>query len=183
MTSVSHLCAGARPCLDRGQRGSGRGRRVLRRVLSVPSQHIWSFSSCSVWFGQLDDILHSDTTRVSSLHEGTIGFSVSGLTCVLILLGLVYGFCMGSYALIQHDGAGAYMQFIAGSIKIPALFFLTLLVTMPSLYVFNVLVRSRLTVVSVLWLLIVSLGVSWPCWRRWDPLSPSLPSVRPATRS
>ena len=62
-------------------------------------------------------------------------------------------------ALIQHDGAGAYMQFIAGSIKIPALFFLTLLVTMPSLYVFNVLVRSRLTVVSVLRLLIVCLGV------------------------
>jgi hypothetical protein len=45
-------------------------------------------------------------------------------------------------------------------LKVPALFFLTLLVTFPSLYVFNALVGSRLGLAAVLRLLIASLGVN-----------------------
>ncbi len=45
-------------------------------------------------------------------------------------------------------------------LKVPALFFLTLLVTFPSLYVFNALVGSRLGLIVVLRLLIASLGVN-----------------------
>ena len=44
-------------------------------------------------------------------------------------------------------------------LKVPALFLLTLIVTMPSLYVFNALVGSRLTFLSVLRLLVASLAV------------------------
>jgi len=51
------------------------------------------------------------------------------------------------------------MQIVAAMVKVPALFFLTLLVTFPSLYVFNALVGSRLTFLSVLRLLIGSLGI------------------------
>ena len=51
------------------------------------------------------------------------------------------------------------MQVLASMIKVPALFFLTLLVTLPSLYVFNALVGSRLTVSAVVRLLVASLGV------------------------
>lgn len=52
------------------------------------------------------------------------------------------------------------MQLVASTLKVPALFFLTLLVTFPSLYVFNALVGSRLGFISVLRLLIASLGVN-----------------------
>jgi hypothetical protein len=53
-----------------------------------------------------------------------------------------------------------YMQLLATTIKVPALFYLTLLVTFPSLYVFNALVGSRLTLTSVLSLLVASLAVN-----------------------
>jgi hypothetical protein len=52
------------------------------------------------------------------------------------------------------------MQLLATTVKVPALFYLTLLVTFPSLYVFNALVGSRLTLSSVLQLLVASLAVN-----------------------
>ena len=51
------------------------------------------------------------------------------------------------------------MQVVASMVKVPALFFLTLLVTLPSLYVFNALVGSRLTLAAVVKLLLATLGV------------------------
>jgi hypothetical protein len=51
------------------------------------------------------------------------------------------------------------MQVVASMVKVPALFFLTLLVTLPSLYVFNALVGSRLTLSAVVKLLLATLGV------------------------
>jgi hypothetical protein len=65
---------------------------------------------------------------------------------------------MGSYAMIRTGGE-AYLQLIASTLKVPLLFLLTLLVTLPSLYVFNALIGTRLSVVSVLRLLVASLGV------------------------
>jgi hypothetical protein len=59
-----------------------------------------------------------------------------------------------------QDSSPPYMQLIATTVKVPALFYLTLLVTFPSLYVFNALVGSRLTVTSVLRLLVASLAVN-----------------------
>jgi hypothetical protein len=48
---------------------------------------------------------------------------------------------------------------LATVIKVPALFLLTLLVTFPSLYVFNALVGSRLNPVSLMRMLVASLAV------------------------
>ncbi len=53
-----------------------------------------------------------------------------------------------------------YEQLLATTLKVPALFYLTLLVTFPSLYVFNALVGSRLTLLNVLKLLVASLAVN-----------------------
>jgi len=110
------------------------------------------------WFKQLDRILRGETTRLSALKTGTIDLSVSGLALVLIILGLLYGLCMGLFSVIASGGKN-YAQLAATTFKVPSLFFLTLLVTFPSLYVFNALVGSRLTVSSVLRLLIAALGV------------------------
>ncbi|MCZ6853279.1 MAG: hypothetical protein O7G86_05090, partial [Gammaproteobacteria bacterium] len=54
----------------------------------------------------------------------------------------------------------AINQLFASAVKLPLLFFLTLLVTFPSLYVFNALVGSRLSMVSVARLLVAMLGVT-----------------------
>jgi len=77
---------------------------------------------------------------------------------VTILLGMFYGLCMGSYAVVSGR-AGTYLQMLACMGKVPALFFLTLLVTFPSLYVFNALVGSRLSFTSMLRLLVAAMAV------------------------
>ena len=110
------------------------------------------------WFRQLDKILRGDATRLSSLTDAEIKIPVGGLLVAVLLLGALYGFCAGSFAMIQTAGQ-AYKQFIASAIKLPMLFFLTLVVTFPSLYVFNALIGTRLSVVSVVRLLIAALGV------------------------
>jgi hypothetical protein len=110
------------------------------------------------WFKQLDKILRGDATRMSLLSEGRINIPVAGLSVVIVLLGVLYGLCAGSFAMIRTGGA-AYMQMIASAVKLPMLFFLTLAVTFPSLYVFNALIGTRLSVASAFRLLIAALGV------------------------
>jgi hypothetical protein len=110
------------------------------------------------WFKQLDNILRGDATRMSLLAEGQVTIPIGGLSVAIVLLGALYGLCMGSFAMIRTGGE-AYMQMIASAIKVPMLFFLTLAVTFPSLYVFNALIGTRLSVASALRLLIAALGV------------------------
>ena len=55
-------------------------------------------------------------------------------------------------------------------LKVPALFFLTLLITFPSLYVFNALVGSRLTPAALLRLLIAALGVNLAILASFGPI-------------
>lgn len=111
------------------------------------------------WFRDLDRILRGDATRLSELREGRIDVPVGGLTVVLILLGLWSGSCVGTFSVVRTGGP-LFEQLISSTIKVPALFFLTLLVTFPSLYVFNALVGSKLTIVSLLRLLVASIGVT-----------------------
>jgi hypothetical protein len=108
--------------------------------------------------GELDRILRGELTQVSSLQRGGIAVSARRLTVVIVILGMVYGICMGTFALFRMKGPHAW-QIVASMVKIPLLFYLTLLVTLPSLYVFNALVGSRLTLKTVVRLLIASLGV------------------------
>lgn len=114
----------------------------------------------------LDRLLRGDATQPDTLRDGTIPIQAGGLALLIVLLGAVYGLCMGSFSLLKVippdlvDPNGRYLQLLASAVKVPALFYLTLLVTFPSLYVFNALVGSRLTMSSVLRLLIASLAVN-----------------------
>ena len=45
---------------------------------------------------QLDKILRGDATQLPSLEQGKIEIAASGLSMVLLLLGMVYGLCAGS---------------------------------------------------------------------------------------
>jgi hypothetical protein len=107
---------------------------------------------------QLDRLLRGDATHPSALRFGSVEVPVRQLSLVILILGLMYGLCMASFAMV--NGADEIMQrIIATMLKVPTLFFLTLAITFPSLYIFNALVGSRLSADSVMQLLISALGV------------------------
>ncbi|MCF7958567.1 MAG: hypothetical protein K9M57_08990 [Phycisphaerae bacterium] len=110
------------------------------------------------WFRQLDKIIRGDATQMASLRAGQIEFPFGGITIALTILGLGFGLCMGSFKMTQgHEDA--WKQLFASMVKFPLLFFLTLLVTFPSLYVFNALMGSRLSTSSTLRLLVAAFGI------------------------
>ena len=110
------------------------------------------------WIKQLDRLLRGELTSLPALQTRGLEVPVLGLAVMIDVLGLAYGFCMGLFA-VTGSGSGALMQIPASMIKVPALFLLTLLVTLPSLYVFNTLVGSRLSFGSTTRLLLSALAV------------------------
>lgn len=111
------------------------------------------------WIKSLDSLLRGDATQLASLKRGTIEVPTNGLLFLIIILGAFYGACMACFAAFSRPAAGAILQMLASAGKIPLLFLLTLLVTFPSLYVFNALIGSRLTLRAVWQLLIATLAV------------------------
>lgn len=115
------------------------------------------------WIRALDRVLKGDVTKLSALQGGRIDLPLRGLSVVILVLGVIYGACMGIFAVVARWKTPTlrmgFEQLAASAGKVPALFFLTLLVTFPSLYVFNALVGSRLTLNMLLRLLIATLSV------------------------
>lgn len=108
----------------------------------------------------LDQILRGDATRPERLRENSLGeVPLVRLTLMLILLAATYGACMGLYA-VTGAGNGDWRQIASSAAKVPTLFVLTLVVTLPSLYVFNALLGSRLTFPGILRLTIAAMGVT-----------------------
>lgn len=116
------------------------------------------------WLFHLDRILRGEATRPSDIKKADIQMPIFGIAMLVFLLAVIYGFCMGVFALVSGFENEAYqkamLQTFASMCKVPLLFFLTLLVTFPSLYVFNALVGSKLRGIPVLKLLIASLAVN-----------------------
>jgi hypothetical protein len=110
------------------------------------------------WLRELDRLLRGETTRVSALRRGTVEIPAGGLLATMVVLGGLYGLCMGSFALFQ-EGGPVKAQMVSAAIKVPALFLLTLAVTLPSLYVSNALVGSRLSLKAVVQLLVAAMSV------------------------
>ena len=110
-------------------------------------------------FKDLDRLLRGEATRLGALERGHIEIDQSRLPWLIIGLGVLYGACMGCFALANSDYKIALLQTLSSMGKVPILFFATLLVTFPSLYVFNALVGSRLTLTSVWRLLLSALAV------------------------
>ena len=116
-------------------------------------------------FKALDRVLRGEATRLPALRDGTIDIPAGLLIIVLVILGMVAGACTGVFAVITRshdDPANALMgweQLLASTAKVPVLFCFTLVVTFPSLYVFNALVGSRLSMVAMLRLVVAALCV------------------------
>ncbi|MGA2257195.1 MAG: hypothetical protein ABSG53_21280 [Thermoguttaceae bacterium] len=111
------------------------------------------------WLQALDQILRGETTRPSALREQSLQIPLVGLALLILALALFYGFCMGMYPGCRIDDP-SWLRWLACTLKIPALFLLTLCVTFPSLYVVNALVGSRLQLLAVLQLLVAALAVN-----------------------
>jgi hypothetical protein len=108
--------------------------------------------------GELDRILRGELTQVAALERGGIEISPRRISVIIVVLATVSGACMGTFALFRMKNPHGW-QVLASAVKVPLLFYLTLLVTLPSLYVFNALVGSRLSLATVVRLLLASLGV------------------------
>jgi hypothetical protein len=124
-----------------------------------------SQNGISNWVFHVDRILRGEATKPSDIRKNAdIGIPIFGVAAVVVVLAAIYGCCMGVFALVHGFENSAYqraiLQTFASMCKVPLLFFLTLVVTFPSLYVFNALVGSRLRAVPVLKLLIASLAVN-----------------------
>ncbi len=111
------------------------------------------------WLSALDRILRGEVTQPTALRGKALNVPVGGLALVILGLTMFYGACMGVYALFRGEHPD-YMQCLASTVKVPLLFFLTLGITFPSLYVTNALVGSRLSIVVIMQLLVASLGVN-----------------------
>lgn len=110
-------------------------------------------------FKDLDRLLRGDATRLPALRRGHIEIEAARLPTLIIGLGVLYGACMGCFALANKPFGAAMLQTVAAMGKVPLLFGATLVVTFPSLYVLNALVGSRLTLGSVWRLLVSSMAV------------------------
>ena len=111
------------------------------------------------WWKELDRLLRGEATQGSVLSADDFRIPVGGLLLMALALAALYGVCMGFFAGFR-DGGPVFLQWLAGTIKVPALFFLTLVVTFPSLYVFNALAGSRLSFAAVFQLLVAALAVN-----------------------
>ena len=116
------------------------------------------------WLMELDRILRGEATKPVDIRRADIQIPVFGVGFIVMMLAVLYGLCMGGFALVRgFEGealSDGYMQAFATMCKVPLLFAMTLIITFPSLYVFNALVGSQLKFVPVLKLLVASLAVN-----------------------
>src|SRR5437899_1875542 len=110
------------------------------------------------WLKQLDTLLRGERTTADALRGGIIEVPMRVFVPCAIALGCIYGFFMGWFAMSANGHA--WMQLIASTVKLPALFLLTLFVTFPSLYVFNALVGCRLGFHAALRLLVAAVVIN-----------------------
>jgi len=111
------------------------------------------------WLVQLDELLRGERVRADLLLKGKIDLKLRVFVPVAAALGAAYGFFMGWYALLAWR-QGSLEQLFATTVKLPALFLLTLGVTFPSLYVFNALVGCRMTFPATMRVLVGALVVN-----------------------
>lgn len=111
------------------------------------------------WIKQLDELLRGERVRGELLAQGRVEVRLRTFIPLAIILGGAYGFFMGWYALFR-GGDAASMQVVASTLKLPALFMLTLAVTFPSLYVFNAIVGCRMSFGATARVLVAAIAVN-----------------------
>jgi len=122
------------------------------------------------WLKNLDDLLRGNKTTPERLAEGTRHIELKPLIGIGVVLGILYGVFMGLFAVASRTPA-CPEQLLATAVKVPALFFLTLLVTFPSLYVFSALLGVRLGPADTLRLLVAAIAVNLAVLASFGPIT------------
>ena len=111
----------------------------------------------------MDRVLKGETTKPDALRNGTIDLPVGGLTIVLVVLAMLYGACMGSFAVVARWGGaaagGGRLQFAYSAVKVPMLYFHPP-DHFPVVVRLNALVGCRLNFGAILRLLVAALAVT-----------------------
>ncbi|VTR94684.1 Uncharacterized protein OS=Singulisphaera acidiphila (strain ATCC BAA-1392 / DSM 18658 / VKM B-2454 / MOB10) GN=Sinac_3471 PE=4 SV=1 [Gemmata massiliana] len=109
-------------------------------------------------FRELDRILRGEAMQVRGPGQAILDIPLLPLVSVNVLLAAVYGACMGFFGVFGHSEPEVRF-IVADAVKVPLLFLLALVVTFPSLYVFNALVGSCLGMSDLAKLMACALGV------------------------
>lgn len=109
-------------------------------------------------FRKLDALLRGNGVVSGAGALAEIDFPAPTSFKLSLVLGAAYGACMGLFA-VSSGQSLAWLQLVASAMKLPLLFFATLAVTFPALYVFSVLAGSRLGLVSLLRAILASILV------------------------
>jgi hypothetical protein len=119
---------------------------------------------------RIDTLLRGGFTRREQLRQGRVEVAVRELALAALPLGVTYGVFMGLYAVLR-GGASSGLQLMATSLKVPLLFLLTLIVTLPSLYVLSALARSRLSFTQTVRLLLAAVTVNMALLASFGPVT------------
>jgi hypothetical protein len=112
------------------------------------------------WWRPLDSLLRGNLGRGSKDSDQAIDFPVFQIIALTIGLAFVFGASLGSFTAVSSADLGqGLQQLLASTLKAPLLFYLTLVVTFPSLYVFNALLGSQLNMVAAFRLLVAAIAV------------------------
>lgn len=123
------------------------------------------------WLKELDDLLRGRKTTGEALAQGTGHLRLGPFVAAAVALGVVYGACMGLFAVANHEVPEKWLQLLATTLKVPALFFFTLVVTFPSLYVFSALLGVRLGPSDTLRLLVAAVAVNLTVLASFGPIT------------
>lgn len=108
----------------------------------------------------IDSLLRGDLAGRQKVSGNEISFPIWQVLGLSILLACIFGASIGSYTAVSAiDPSQGAQQLLASTVKAPLLFYLTLFVTFPSLYVFNALIGSQLNMAAAFRLLVASIAV------------------------
>lgn len=104
-------------------------------------------------------LLHGRHTGADLLRDTAPPLATRTLAAIIVLAGALYGASMALYGARWGNAYGT-PHVLAAAAKVPALFLLTLVVTLPSLHVFAALARSRLAFGQTVRLLVAATALS-----------------------
>jgi hypothetical protein len=122
------------------------------------------------WLREIDRLIRGDLTRQPDPDQGQLRLPLRALITGTVILGASYGFFMGWFRAFGDQDQGRYLQAVSSMVKVPLLFALTLVVTLPSLYVFNALLGCRLSFASTIRLLMAAVAVSLAVAASFGPI-------------